>query len=105
MNADKGTDQEQGLFVFGSASSRSHNSFDGQDVIHGAGAIALGVEGDVEEAERAERGGDAVEGFDGQGMRGIGAVDLDAGEVAVMAHADLGEAEGVQCCFGALDPG
>src|SRR5665213_163551 len=103
MNADKGTDQKQGLFVFGSALSRNHNSFDGQDVIHRAGAVALGVEGDVGEAERAQRGGDLVKGFDGQGMGEIGAGDLDAGEVAMMADADLKEAEGVQGVFGAFN--
>ena len=36
----------------------------GEDFVHGAGAVALGVEGDVEEAEGLEGGGDAVEGVE-----------------------------------------
>ena len=75
----------------------------GEDFVHGAGAVALGVEGDVEEAEGAEGGGDAVEGFDGEGAGEFGAGDFDAGEVAVVADADLLEAEGVEGGFGLLD--
>jgi len=33
----------------------------GEDFVHAAGAVALGVEGDVEEAERFEGCGDAVQ--------------------------------------------
>ena len=32
-----------------------------EDFVHAAGAVALGVEGDVKEAEGFEGGGDAVE--------------------------------------------
>ena len=33
----------------------------GEDFVHAAGAVALGVEGDVEEAEGFKGGGDVVE--------------------------------------------
>jgi len=75
----------------------------GEDVVHGARAVALGVEGDVEEAEGFEGGGDAVEGREGKGAGEVGSGDLDAGEVAVVADADLGEAEGVESLLGLLD--
>ena len=39
----------------------------GEDVVHAAGTVALGVEGDVEEAEGAEGRGDAVEGVEVEG--------------------------------------
>ena len=77
----------------------------GEDFVHGAGAVALGVEGDVEEAEGAEGGGDAVEGFDVEGAGEFGAGDFDAGEVSVVADSDLLEAEGVQGGFGLFDLG
>ena len=76
-----------------------------QCVVHGAGAVALGVQGDVEEAEGFEGGGDAVEGFQGEGAGEVGAGDLDAGEVSVVADADLGEAEGMEGFLGLLDLG
>ncbi|MCU1224362.1 MAG: hypothetical protein JWQ42_2455 [Edaphobacter sp.] len=77
----------------------------GEDVVHAAGAVALRVQGDVEEAEGAEGGGDAVEGFERERVREFGAGDLDAGEVAVVADTDLMEAEGVEGSFGLLDLG
>lgn len=75
----------------------------GEEVVHGAGAVAGGVEGDVGEAEGFEGGGDAVEGAEGEGAGEVLAGDLDAGEVAVVADADLPEAEGVEGGFGLLD--
>ncbi len=39
-----------------------------EDVVHAAGAVALGVECDVEETEGFERGGDAIQGFDREGV-------------------------------------
>ena len=77
----------------------------GEDFVHGAGTVALGVEGDVEEAEGAKGGGDAIEGFNVEGAGEFGAGNFDAGEVSVVADADLLEAEGVQGGFGLLDLG
>ena len=77
----------------------------GQYVVHAAGAVALGVKGDVEEAQGLESGGDAVEGFDGEGLRQFGAGDLDAGQLAVVADANLMEAEGAEGFFCLLDLG
>jgi hypothetical protein len=75
----------------------------GENVVHAAGAIAFGVEGDVEEAEGLDGGGDLFEDGEREGSGEIFAGDLDAGEVAVVADADLGEAEGVKGGFGLLD--
>ncbi len=76
-----------------------------EDIVHTAGAVALRIERDIEEAEGLERGGDPVESFDGEGAGEFGAGDLDAGEVSVVANADLAEAEGVKRLFGLLDLG
>ena len=65
----------------------------GEDFVHAAGAVALGVEGDVEEAERFEGCGDAVESVEREGAGEIFADYLDAGEIAVVADADAMEAE------------
>src|ERR1700742_2636685 len=81
---------------------RGLNLGERQDVVHRAGAVALGVERDVEEAERLERGGDLVEGLDRERAGQLGPGDLDAGEVAVVTDADLAEAERVQGLLGAL---
>ena len=75
----------------------------GEDVIHGAGTVALGVECDVGEAERAQGFGDAVEHFKRESAGQVGSGDFDAGQFAMVTHADLGEAEGVEGFFGALD--
>lgn len=61
------------------------------------------VEGDVLEAEWAEGGGDAVEDVERKGASEVGAGDLYAGKVAVVADADLGKAEAVENGFGAFD--
>src|ERR1700744_321244 len=76
---------------------------DGQHIVHGARAIALRVEGDVEEAQGAQSGGDAVKGFERESAGKVGAGDLDAGEVAMVTDANLGKAEGVESLFGLLD--
>ncbi len=65
----------------------------------------MGVERDVLEAEHLERGGDAVEDVEVKSARQVGAGDLDAGEVAVVPDADLGEAESMEVVFGAFDLG
>src|SRR3984957_19048454 len=75
----------------------------GEDVVHAAGAVAFGVEGDVEEAERLDCGGDLFEDGESEGSGEIFAGDFDASEVAVVADADLGEAEGVEGGFGLFD--
>ena len=74
-------------------------------MVHAAGAVAFGVEGDVEEAERLDGGGDCLEDGEEEGAGEIVTGDFDAGEVAVMADSDLGEAEGVEGGFGLLDLG
>src|ERR1700722_7377754 len=75
---------------------------DGEHVVHGAGTVALRVERDVGEAAGAERRGDLVEHGDGERAGKVLAGDLDAGEFAVVADADLGKAEGVHRVFGAF---
>ena len=52
------------LFIRAGLSLSAGGGCDGgdrEDFVHAAGAVALGVEGDVEEAEGFEGGGDAVE--------------------------------------------
>src|SRR5665213_3734562 len=70
----------RGGFVSGGLMRRG-NGCDGQHVVHGAAAVALGIQRDVSEAERTERGGDAVEHVEGEGTREVGASDLDTGEL------------------------
>ena len=77
----------------------------GEDLVHGSGAVALGVEGDVQEAEGFEGLRDLVEGFEVEDPVEVFAGYFDAGEVAVVADADLREAEAVECLFGLLDLG
>lgn len=74
-----------------------------ENFVHAAGAVALGVEGDVKEAEGAHGGSDLVEGFEIEGAGEFGAGDFYAGQVSVVADADLMEAEGVEGFFGLLD--
>src|SRR6266851_10229295 len=75
----------------------------GEDVVHAAGAVAFGVESDVKEAEGLDGGGDLFEDGEREGAGEILAGDFDAGEIAVVADADLGEAESVKGGFGVLD--
>ena len=67
----------------------------GEDIVHAAGSVAFGVESDVVEAERLDGGGDFFEDGDGEGSGEVFAGDFDAGEVAMVANANLGEAEGM----------
>lgn len=75
----------------------------GEDIVHAAGAVAFGVDGDVEESEGLDGGGDLLEDGQGQGTGEIFAGDFEAGEVAVVTDADLGETEGVENGFCLLD--
>ena len=77
----------------------------GEDVVHAAGAVAFGVEGDVEEAQRLDGGSDFFEDGESEGAGEVVAGDFDSGEVAVVPDADLGEAECVKGRFGLLDLG
>src|SRR5438309_3771253 len=75
----------------------------GEDVVHAAGAIAFSVECDVEEAERLDGCCDFFEDGEREGSGEVFAGDFDAGEVAVVANSDLGEAESVKSGFGLFD--
>src|SRR5919198_319211 len=82
-----------------------------QPFVHAAAAVALEVEGDVPEAERFQLARDPL----GQGLpracrravgedaRQVGRRQLDAGDRAVMADADLGEAGRSQHLLGPVD--
>ena len=72
-------------------------------LIHRAGAVAFGVDSDVEESEWLDGGGDLCENREREGARKVFDGDFDAGDVAVVADADLREAEGVKGGFGLLD--
>ena len=76
---------------------------DGENSVHAAGAIALRVESDVEEAEGAKCSSDVVEGFERECTGEFVTGDFDASKVAVMADADLLEAEVVKSFFGLFD--
>src|SRR3979409_2595903 len=79
------------------------NSGRREDVVHAAGAVAFGVESDVEEAERLDGGGDLFEDGKIEGAGEVLAGECDAGELAVVADADLEETERVKGGFGLLD--
>ena len=75
----------------------------GKDIVHAARSVAFGVDGDIEEAERLDGRGDLFQHGEREGAGEIFAGDLDAGEVAVVAYADLGEAKDVESGFSLLD--
>ena len=75
----------------------------GEDVVHAAGAVAFGVESDVEEAQRLDGGGNFFEDGESEGAGEVLAGDFDSSEVAVVPDADLGKAESVKGRFGLLD--
>jgi hypothetical protein len=77
----------------------------GEGLIHGAGTVAFGVDGDIEEAKRTQGLGDAIEGVKIEDARKLGSRDFDAGEAAVVTDADLVEAKGMEGGFGLLDLG
>ncbi len=74
-------------------------------MIHRAGAVAFGVDSDVDESEWLDGGGDLCENREREGARKVFDGDFDAGDVAVVADSDLREAEGVEGGFGLLDLG
>ena len=74
-----------------------------KDIVHAAGAVALGIEGYVEEAEGAEGGGDSIEGFERQGAGKLFAGDFNTGKFAVVAHTNLLKAKGMEGFFGLFD--
>ena len=74
-----------------------------EDVVHAAGAVAFGVDGDVEEAQGLDGGGDFFKEGKRERAGEIFAGDFDAGKVAVVADADLRETEGVEGGFALLD--
>ena len=76
--------------------------FGGQDGVHGAGAKAGAIERDVLVAGLFESGSEGVEHLDRESAGQLGAGNFDAGQVAVVAHAELAEAEVAQALFGAL---
>jgi len=77
--------------------------FGGQQGIHRSGAEAFQIEGDELESQRFEDGGEL--GCHGgiQSAFHFLTVDLDAHRFAVMADAELPEAEGSNGVFAALD--
>src|ERR1039458_4597795 len=74
-----------------------------EHVVHRAGTIALGVDRYEDKAERLQRLGDAIEHGEGQRAGKVVPRDLDPGQLAVVANANVEEAEGVQGFFGALN--
>jgi hypothetical protein len=67
--------------------------FEGQQPIHGTGAEAFEVEGDEFESQGFEHGGELAGHFSGQSSWKFFTGYFDAHDVAVMAHAELTEAE------------
>ena len=74
-----------------------------EGVVHGAGAVAFGVESDVEEAERFDSGGDGFEDGQRESARKVVAGYFDARQVAVVANTDLRKTESVKGFFSLLD--
>src|SRR6185437_1150744 len=70
--------------------------------VHRAGSKALEVECDVAEAERAQIAADAIKELERKRTRKLSPSELDACELSVVSHAELGEAECVQCGLGSL---
>jgi hypothetical protein len=81
------------------------NLLNGENRIHAAGAISLGIEGDVEKAEWTQCRRDAVESFKRKSAWQFLARDLDAGEIAVMANANLPEAKIMESFLGLFNLG
>ena len=74
-----------------------------QHLVHGAGAVAVAVDGGVLEARGADGGTDAAEHLAVEsGVHFLGR-ELDAGDAAVMANAEAAQAEGGECILSALD--
>lgn len=71
--------------------------------IHGTAAVSLGIKSDVFEAAGANTGGDAIEHVEREGAGEFGAVDFDAGKLAVVADAELDEAELMEVLLGEFD--
>ena len=74
-----------------------------QHFVHGAGAIAVAVDGGVLEAGGADGGADALKHFAIEGGIHLLRRELDTGDCAVMAHAEAAQAEGGECVLRALD--
>lgn len=74
-----------------------------QNSVQGSGAEACAIDGDVLKSGAAQLGGDGVHHFQGEGALQLGAGDLDTGEFAVVADAELAKAKLPQALFGALD--
>ena len=66
--------------------------FDGQDRVHRAGAKARAIERHVLEAGPLESGSDGVEHLHREGARQLGAGNLHASQLAMMANAQLAKA-------------
>src|SRR6476646_7658711 len=74
-----------------------------EHLVHGAGAVAVAVDGGVLEARGADRGTDAAEHLAIEsGVHFLGR-ELDAGHAAVMADAEAAQAESGECILSALD--
>src|SRR6185369_5468495 len=76
-----------------------------KNVIHRSRAVPLSVECDVEEAEGPQSGSDLVEHLEAKGAGQLGARDLNTGQIAVMPHAHLPEAEHVKSVLCLLNLG
>ena len=73
--------------------------FYGKNGVHGAGAKAGAVKGDVFEAGLFDSCGDCVEHVNGEGAREFSAREFNAGQWAVMTHAEFAKAELAQTFF------
>jgi len=73
---------------------------DRQHIVHRAGAITLGVERDVQEADGAQGHCDCIEHGKRQRAGQILTGDLDASKLAVMANTHLQKTERVESIFG-----
>ncbi len=74
-----------------------------QHFVHGAGAVAVAIDGGVLEARGADGGADALEHLAVEGGVHLFWRELDAGDGAMMTHAEAAQAERGECVLGALD--
>ena len=77
--------------------------FYGKNGVHGAGAKAGAVKGDVFEAGLFDSCGDCVEHVNGEGAREFSASKFDAGQGSVMANAQFAETELAQAFLSLLN--